>query len=182
MEQGKRRHLAGCMIERPSPVRCLALLTTLHERHGPQVFGQQMQRLLAHTFRRAGYSVTGNAVGVPDFVASKGLPPIGYAVEVKTGTTLTLSERELEGIRTTAHVAVVAALIFPDDVPRWLFIDGRAIEAGQYRLYRLAQKTSVQLDFEANDLFAQLLADFYESAFDGAPALELAVANDRVSR
>lgn len=170
------------MTERPDPVRCLALLTTLHERHGPQVFGQQMQRLLAHTFRRAGYHVTSNAVGVPDFVASKGSPPIGYAVEAKTGTTLVLSQRELEGVRTTAHIAVVAVLIFPDHEPRWMFIDGRAIDAGQHRPYRLVRRPSVRLDFDANDLFARTLAHLYESALAGARALELAIANDRVSR
>ncbi len=169
------------MNERPGPVRCLALLTALHERHGPQVFGQQMQRLLAHTFRRAGYAVTSNAVGVPDFIASKGSLRVGYAVEAKTGTTLVLSERELEGVRTSTHTAVVAVLVFPDHDPRWIFVDGRALDPGQHRVYRLMRKRAVRLDFDPNDLFARTLAELYESALDGARALELAIANDQLS-
>lgn len=167
------------MIERPNPVRCLALLTALRERHGSQVFGQQMQRLLAHTFRRAGYVVTSNAVGVPDFIAFKGSPPVGYSVEVKTGATLLISERELEGVRSSAHTALVAALLFPDSDPRWLFLDGRSLTAGVHPAYRLEGRPAVTLDFEANDLFMRTLAQLFDSTLEGSRALELAIASDR---
>ncbi len=167
------------MSAEPDPARCLALLTALHERHGSQVFGQQMQRMLAQVFRRAGYTVTSNAVGVPDFVASRGTPPVGYAVEAKTGTHVILSERELAGIRASAHTAVVAVLLFPDFDPRWLLLDGRRIAAGMHPGHRLQREPVVALDFDANAEFRRVLAAFHEAALEGSRVLETAFSNDR---
>ncbi|MBM4434132.1 MAG: hypothetical protein FJ028_03290 [Chloroflexi bacterium] len=152
----------------------------LVDRHGSQVFGQQMQRMLAHAFRRAGFTVTSNAVGVPDFVASRGLPPLGYAVEAKTGTRVNLTKRELEGVRGPAHTAVVAILLFPDFDPRWLFLDGSRIPPGMRSVRRLRVYPAVSLDFDANGAFRQVLSDFHEAALDGSVALEVAFLSDRV--
>lgn len=63
------------------------------------------------------YTVRPLRLRVPDIVVATGSPPVGYAVEAKTGTALLLSGRELEGIRSSAHTAVVAVLVFPDRAP-----------------------------------------------------------------
>jgi hypothetical protein len=47
----------------PDSLRVLALLNDLSGRYGPQAFGQVMQRILAAAFKRAGYTVTLNAIG-----------------------------------------------------------------------------------------------------------------------
>lgn len=86
-----------------------------------------MQLLLALTFQCEGYRVVRNSVGVPDLVATRKDPPVGYAIEVKTGERkISLSPRDIHGMVSTGHVPIIALLIFPDPQSHLLFLGGRA--------------------------------------------------------
>jgi hypothetical protein len=162
----------------PGPGRSLALLNRLLDSHGPQVFGQIMQRLLAQTFKGAGYSISLNAVGVPDFIATKGFPPVGFAIEVKTGSgsTLLFSSRDLEGIRATGLAPVIAVLCFPAIEPQWVLLDARYLEPGTYRAVRLTRQPRAAPAFDVNSEFRQTLSLFHAAALANPQALKRALA------
>lgn len=169
------------MSEMPSfsidPLRGLALLDELYAQHQSQGFGRVMQLLLALTFQDEGYSVVRNSVGVPDLVATKEDPRLGYALEVKTGERkISLSPRDIQGVVSTGHVPVVAVLIFPDPEPHWLFLDARSVEAGTYAKHQLIRKSRVQLEFDANVTFRSTLAAYHSSAMQGTSALSRAIS------
>jgi hypothetical protein len=166
-------------LEEPTlePARCLALLNGLLDRHGPQVFGQVMQTLLAETFQRAGYSVSNNAVGVPDFTAVKGPPPTGFAIEAKTGSgsIVLLSDRDIEGVRSTGWAPVIALLCFPTPEPQWVLLSARHLVAGSYRTVRLLRHPQVVLDFDINRGFSETLSMFHSIAVQNPKALRQAL-------
>lgn len=146
--------------------RCIALLDSLLDQHGAQGFGRIMQKLLAHCFRREGYWVLSNAIGVPDFVAVRPGSTEGFAVEAKTATggKLHLNDRELKGVTLSEHRPVVAVLLFPDLIPRWICLDAHALRAGDLSVPSLVRKPLVQLDFDLDDGFRSVLAEFHEAA------------------
>jgi len=164
----------------PDGLRVLGLLDRLHGRYGPQVFGQVMQRLLAAAFARSGHKVTPNAVGVPDFTATKTTPPRGFGVEVKTTAegTVVLSDRDLAGVMNCGHTPVVAFLDYPSDEPRWHFLDATSLRPGAFEPFRLKRKPKAILDFDANEYFRFLLVEHHATAMDGTAALEHALRTD----
>jgi hypothetical protein len=158
----------------PDSLRVLALLDDLGARYGPQAFGQVMQRLLAAAFECAGYQVTPNAVGVPDFTASKPSQSIGFSAEVKTtaGGKVSLSQRDLDGVLNSGHTPVIALLDYPSSDPRWIFLDACSVKSGTLEVFRLCRKPRIELDFDANLLFRSLLAQCFKAAMDGKEALD----------
>jgi len=158
----------------PDSLRVLALLDDLSARHGPQAFGQVMQRILAAAFEHAGYQVTPNAVGVPDFTARKPEQNIGFSAEVKTtsGGKVSLSRRDLDGVLNSGHTPVIALLDYPSPDPQWVFLDARSIKPGAFDVFRLCRKPRAALDFDANLLFRSLLAKCFKAAMKGKEALE----------
>jgi len=172
----------GLVSEMPGssvdPLRSLALLDELYARHQSQGFGRVVQLLLALTFQGEGYRVVRNSVGVPDLVATKEDPPVGYAIEVKTGERkISLSPRDIQGVVSTGHVSIVAVLIFPDPQPHWLFLDARSIKAGTYAKHQLARKPKVPLEFDANAAFRTSLAAYHSTAMQGTSALSRAISS-----
>lgn len=113
-------------------------LTALSEAVSRQVFGQTAQTLLAVTFDAGGFEVTTpNTIGVPDFVASHATRRCRIAVEVKTGSPIRLSRRDLDGAANAGDIAVVAALLFPDRWPRWVLVEASMLRAGTWELRKL---------------------------------------------
>lgn len=162
------------------PVRGIALLDELYWRHRSQGFGRVIQLLLALTFHEAGYKVVRNSVGVPDLIATKEDPPIGYALEVKTGERkISLSPRDIQGVVSTGHVPVVAILVFPDPEPHWLFLDARNIAPGTYRKHELARKPKAALEFDANATFMNTLAAHHSTAMLGTSDLSQTFSSAR---
>lgn len=166
------------MTTGPDGLRVLGLLDRLHSRYGPQVFGQVMQRLLAAAFASSGHVVTPNAVGVPDFTATKATPPRGFGVEVKTTAdgAVVLSDRDLAGVMNCGHTPVVALLDYPSDNPTWHFLDAASLKPGVYEPFRLKRKPKALLDFDANESFSSLLVEHHAAAMDSTAALEHSLA------
>ena len=164
-------------MKAPDSLRVLALLDDFNSRYGPQAFGQVMQRILAAAFECAGYTVTPNAVGVPDFTATKQSRDIGFSVEVKTtaGGKVSLSRRDLDGVLNSGHTPVIALLDYPSSDPQWVFLDARKIKPGALEVFRLCRKPRVALDFDANLLFRSLLAQCSKAAMEGKEVLEEAL-------
>ena len=161
----------------PDNLRVLALLDDLSARYGPQAFGQVMQRILAAAFECAGYMVTPNAVGVPDFTATRPSKDIGFSAEVKTtaGGKVSLSQRDLDGVLNSGHTPVIALLDYPSSDPQWVFLDARCIKPGTFEVFRLCRKPKVVVDFDANLLFRALLARCSDAAMEGKEVLEEAL-------
>jgi len=137
-----------------------------------------MQLLLALTFQGERYRVVRNSVGVPDLVATKEDPALGYALEVKTGERkISLSARDIEGVVATGHVPAIAVLIFPDSQPHWLFLDARSIQPGTYAKHQLSRKPKVPLEFDVNATFRSTLAAYHPVAMQGTSALAEAISS-----
>jgi len=170
--------VSGAAKSLVDPIRSLALLDELYAQHQAQGFGRLMQLLLALTFQDEKYRIVRNSVGVPDLVATKDNPRLGYALEVKTGTQkISLSPRDIQGVVSTGHVPVIAVLIFPDPLPRWLFVDARSIQPGTYAKHQLSRKPKVTLEFDANITFRSTLATYHQAAMQGASALAAAISS-----
>lgn len=112
-------------------------------------------------------------MGVPDLVATRAEGQRGFAFEVKTGEgAITLTQRDLDGVRSTGHRPVVAALLFPDPEPRWLLLDGEALTPGAHPKLRLARRPQVHLGFDLGAGFAVALAHYHPTALLGSEALD----------
>lgn len=156
----------------PSPLRVVALLQHLDQRFGAQEFGQILQTLLALTFRKAGYEVLKNTVGVPDLVVSRRDSREGYSIEVKTGVTkVTLSQRDLDGVLSSGKTPVVAALFMSDPSHHWFLADARSLRAGSYRRFELEAKPRVSLAFDVTEDFQRILLRTQAVSMEGPAPL-----------
>jgi Holliday junction resolvase len=119
--------------------------------------------------------VTKNPIGVPDILATRDNPPVGFAVEAKTSEDgrVSLQERELQGLLHTGLMPTIAILVFPDPEPRWFFVDARAVMPATYEAIRLARLRQVQLGFDANLIFRAIVAERTEAAMERPETLDL---------
>jgi hypothetical protein len=155
----------------PDPLRVLVLVQELDARFGSQQLGQIMQTLLALTFKRAGFTVIKNAVGVPDLQAFEPGKPGGFAIEAKTGdVSITLSKRDLDGVKSTNRTPVVAAYFISDPTPKWLLIDAKSLRPAAYRKYELESKPLIDVGFEVTNGFSRVLAENLQVVTEGPRA------------
>jgi Holliday junction resolvase len=127
-----------------------------------------MQTLLALAFRRAGFQVVKNAIGVPDLQAFRVGVPSGFAIEVKTGEdTISLSKRDLEGVVSTGKTPAVAAFFLSDPTSRWWLVDARSLKPTTYRRYEISAKPAVDAGFDLTDQFSRTLAETFSIAIEG---------------
>ena len=156
-----------------NPARTLVLLNNLYTKYDARAFGQVMQLILSKGFSMAGYKVTYNQIGVPDFIAVSAQISKGYAVEVKTSGegAISLSKRDLEGVTNSGYTPVVAILNYPDSDPKWYFIDAVSLVPIRYKMYSIIRKPNVIMDFDANSSFRESLLKYYDYAMEGKQAL-----------
>jgi hypothetical protein len=144
---------------------------------GPQQFGQIMQTLLAISFKSAGFEVIKNAVGVPDLQAFHKGNSDGYAIEAKTGkTSVSLSKRDLDGVRSTGRIPVVAAFFVSDPKPRWWLVNANALRVATYRRHEIESKPRVDVGFDLTDQFSRILASNIQIAMEGPGPLSRVLA------
>jgi hypothetical protein len=156
----------------PDSLRVIALVQELRDRFGAQELGQIMQTLLAISFRRAGFNVIKNAVGVPDIQAFRSDLPIGFAIEAKTGeNAVALSTRDLDGVLSSGRTPVVALFFLSDPSPRWWLIDAKSLKAGTYRRHEIQAKPSVGVGFDVTAQFSRVLASSFSVATEGPAPL-----------
>jgi hypothetical protein len=133
--------------------RVLGQLDTLCDAVSAQEFGRLMQTLLGFAFETRGWSVTHNAVGVPDLHVEPTESGLRFAIEVKTGNPIVLSARDLDGVTGHGQVGVVAALVFPDCNPRWCFVDATRLSPGRIELRRLIRAPQVDFTLDVQAAF-----------------------------
>lgn len=156
----------------PDPTRVATLVHQLRTRFGPQELGQVMQTLLALSFQAEGFQVVKNAVGVPDLQAYREDSPPGFAIEAKTGdVSVTVSQRDLNGVLKTPRTPVLAAYFLSDPVPRWWVISAMGLRPISYRRYELQGRTPVMVGFDVTDRFSQTLLVHYRTAIEGPSPL-----------
>jgi hypothetical protein len=127
-----------------------------------------MQTLLALSFQRAGFTVVKNAVGVPDLIVFQPGKPGGYAIEAKTGdASITLSKRDLDGVKSTDRNPLVAAYFLSDPTPQWRLVDARSLRPAAYRRYELDPKPTVDVGFDLNSTFSNVLIECFRVAIEG---------------
>lgn len=156
----------------PDPLRVLALVNELDEALGAQQFGQVMQTLLGLSFKRSGFTVIKNSVGVPDLQVNWPSGPHGFAIEVKTGgTSVSLSKRDLEGVKSTGRTPIVAAYFLSDPNPRWLMLDANSLKPGTFRRYELESTPKIDVGFEVTSTFSRVLVGTFSIAIEDPAAL-----------
>jgi len=156
----------------PDSLRVLTLVRELNDGLGAQQFGQLLQNLLALAFKKEGFTVLRNAVGVPDLQVYGRASPEGYAIESKTGdTSITLSRRDLDGVMSTNRTPVVAAYFLSDPTPRWWLVDARVLRPMAYRRYDLESKPAVDVGFDVTAIFARLVVSNLRIAIAGPGAV-----------
>jgi hypothetical protein len=156
----------------PDPLRVLTLVRELEQEYGAQQLGQIMQTLLGLSFQSAGWTVIKNAIGVPDLQVFKPAKPGGYAIEAKTGDlSITLSKRDLDGVKSTNRTPVVAAFFLSDPTSRWRLIDANSLRPSTYRRYELESKPAMDVGFDVTEMFSRVLVDNFHIATEGLAAL-----------
>lgn len=136
-----------------------------------------MQQMLACSFEAAGFHVIENAVGVPDFTATS---PIvegrceTIAVEVKTTdkSKISLTQRDLDGIRTPGQTGTLAVLMFPSMNPGWLLIPADSISPRSWEIRHLGMKEQVNVGFDVDDIFHRAIAGLETGFAPGGSELE----------
>lgn len=166
--------------------RTIYQLDLLHGRLSPQDFGRAMQQLLACAFEAAGFRVIENAVGVPDFTASRETANgvfQTFAFEVKTSDTarIVLTERDLDGIRIPGHTGVLAVLVFPARNPRWLLISEDALTARSWETRHLAQMQQVDVGFDLDEIFQRVIGSLDATLAPSGPPLKDWINSQRLA-
>jgi hypothetical protein len=156
--------------------RTIHQLDVLRGKLTAQEFGRAMQQLLACAFEAAGFDVVENAVGVPDFTATPPRPAgnVGQiAVEVKTSDKpeISLTRRDLHGIRTLGQTGMLAVLVFPDLSPRWALVPANSVSARTWKMRHLLAMEQVDVGFDVNDIFYEIGASLDTTSVVGGPEL-----------
>jgi hypothetical protein len=159
-------------------------LDLLYANLTPQEFGRVMQQILACCFEAADYHLVENAVGVPDFVAtSQGteISCVTFAVEVKTTDKpkISITQRDLDGIRTPGVSGVLAVLIFPSRNPRWMLLSEDDIAPGALEIRSLERKVPVDVGFDLSSVFRQAASQIEAVSAPGGSDLELWIKRQR---
>ena len=136
-----------------------------------------MQQVLACSFEAAGFHVVENAIGVPDFTATASSTDGNgqtIAVEVKTSdkSKISLTQRDLDGIRTPGQIGVLAVLMFPAMNPRWLLISADSISPGSWEIRHLGMKPQVNVGFEVDNMFHRATSGLEANLVPGGSELE----------
>jgi len=139
--------------------RAIGQLTTLYDSTSPQERGRIAQTLLGFTLEAGGYIVTQNLVGVPDISATHPKTRTQLAIEAKTGNAITLAARDLHGLRSANSVGMVAYLVFPDTLPRWLFIEAHRLAPRSWQLWEVDHWPEPDLGFDVQRSFLALVGD-----------------------
>lgn len=165
--------------------RTIVQLEVLYNNLSAQDFGRLMQGFLACVFEHAGFQVTENAVGVPDFTASPIATPAidsgTIAVEVKTSDRreVTLSERELTATKMAGQLSILAALDYPSRTPKWALVSAHHLSPGKWPMRRLLAKPQVDVGFGLQDSFHLIVGGLDASSVRGGPALDEWTASKR---
>ena len=157
--------------------RTIYQLDSLYKNLSPQEFGRVMQQVLACGFEATGFHVVENAVGVPDFTAISSITDgkcQTIAVEVKTSdkSRISLTQRDLEGIRTPGQTGVLAVLMFPAMNPGWLLIPAESISPRSWEIRHLGMKPQVDVGFDVNTMFHRVIAALETHLVPGGSELE----------
>lgn len=136
-----------------------------------------MQQVLACSFEAAGFRVVENTVGVPDFTATSSITDGNdqtIAVEVKTSdkSKISLTQRDLDGIRTPGQTGVLAVLMFPAMNPRWLLNSADSISPGSWEIRHLGMKPQVNVGFDVDNMFHRATAGLETHLVPGGSELE----------
>jgi hypothetical protein len=157
--------------------RTIYQLDSLYKHLSPQEFGRVMQQVLACGFEAAGFHVVENAVGVPDFTATSPMTDglcETIAVEVKTSdkSKISLTQRDLDGIRTPGQTGVLAVLVFPAMNPGWLLIPAASVSPRLWDIRHLGMKHRVDVGFDVDDMFHRITAGLETHLAPGGSELE----------
>ena len=108
------------------------MVQQLEDRFGPQEFGQIMQILVALSFKRAGFQVVKNAIGVPDLQAFRGEVPTGFAIEVEDRRIHHLAVEEGPRRRDVEGKDSGGRRLFPLGPDSEMVARGRGVAEGDY--------------------------------------------------
>jgi hypothetical protein len=146
-------------------------LYLLYDRHGPREFGKLCQKLLAITYRRAGFiHVVERGVQGVDVDAAGGQAK--YATEVKTtiNGAIVYQAKDVAGLaarRADGYLPLLGVLRL-SPLSDWLLADAEHLEPGRLALDKLRPYRRHDLENDLRPLFAAVVDEHAGSALAGA--------------
>jgi hypothetical protein len=146
-------------------------LSLLYARYGPREFGKLCQKLLAITYRRAGFvHVVERGVQGVDVDAAEGQTK--YATEVKTTVhgAIVFQAKDVTGLagrRADGYLPLLGVLRL-SPLSDWLLADAEQLQAGRLPLDKLRPYRRHDLENHIRPLFAVVVEQHAETALAGA--------------
>jgi len=147
-------------------------LEKLWGKHGAHEFGKICQILLGFCLLRLQFQIKiFQLTGRPDILAMR--YDKNFAFEVKTQSTsqATIKSNDLKGVKEYPELAIIAVLSYPDLDCNWVLAKANDIRAGKWSISFLKQHSISQLEEEVNEVFPEVLEDYFSPADMGTAVL-----------
>jgi hypothetical protein len=146
-------------------------LLLLYGRYGPREFGKLSQKLLALTYRRAGYThVVERGVQGVDVDAARGQAK--FATEVKTtiNNSITILSKDVRGLaaRSSDGYKPLLGVLRLSPLSDWFLADAEYLKAGCFALDQLRSYRRHDLEDDLRPLFAVVVEEHADAALVGA--------------
>jgi hypothetical protein len=151
--------------------RIYRLLTALHRRHGPREFGKLCQKLLAITYRLAGFAhVVERGVQGVDVDAADGRER--FATEVKTTQTnaVPFLRKDADGLscRGADGYQPVLGVLRLSPLSDWYLVDAQRLRAGRLQISSLRPSRLRELEARVLPSFSEAVQEYAEGALEGS--------------
>ncbi len=147
-------------------------LEKLREEHGAHEFGKICQILLGFCLLRLHFRVQiFQLSGRPDIIGMRNEEKFAFEAKTQSGSEAIIKPEDLQGVKEYPEQAVIAVLSYPDLDCSWILTKADQIKAGQWPISFLKQYSIPPLEKELNDVFPEVLEEYFSVAILGTTVL-----------
>jgi hypothetical protein len=153
-------------------VKVYSQLEKLWKKHGPLEFGKICQIFLGLCLINMNFKIQiFQLSGRPDIVAISNKKQFAFEVKTQSDSIATIKKEDLEGVIEFPEKAIVAVLSFPDLECSWILSKANEIRAGKLPIAILRQHSDLILEKDVNDIFPEIVDDYFTKAELGTGVL-----------
>lgn len=147
-------------------------LEKLWEKHGAQEFGKICQIFLGFCLLRLQFQIQiFQLSGRPDIIAMRGKEKFAFEVKTQSGSEATIKPEDLDGVKKYPEYAIIAVLSYPDLESSWVIAKANDLRDGKWPIAFLKQHAIPPLEKEINEVFTEVLEEYFSLAEFGTTIL-----------
>lgn len=152
--------------------RTYSKLRRLWQKNGAHEFGKICQIFLGFCLIRQSFKLQiFQLSGRPDIVAVRNNEKYAFEVKTQSDAKAVIKPDDLEAVKEYPDQGILAVLSYPDLDSSWVLVRANNIKPGKWPIPFLKQHSIPTLEQEVNEVFPQVLEEYFSTADSGTPVL-----------